>query len=714
LQNILPVHAINVPDILDKAVGQWAATVAPQGWHWNPTGSSSSATTTASTDVATSCSYSSNGRKQSCTTKTTTVTSMATSSASPSTGFSNLGAVGADKVQAAGNKGKGIKIGLIDGGIDYTRAPLGGCFGNGCKVAGGYDFVGDNFLSGSDTPEPDNDPLDQTYTHGTFVAGVIGANPNEYGLTGVAPEASLYSYRVYGPTGATADDIIMEAMIKAYTDGMDVINLSIGEISGWTINALSVLASRLVAAGVTVPASAGNSGQLGAFYSFAPASGRGVIGTGATNSTILPAHNATLSTGYGPIRYYSFKAFPTATLPLYAYTTDPGVLDDGCNPPSSTPNLGPYLLVVRDGGCSVSQKAQYAYALGNRAIFVVQSEDTEPIYQNFYLTNYATISKADGDYLLSQIAANVNTTVSFSFNPAPAYNSYSGGQLGYFSEIGPTQDMFMSTQVSAPGTNIISVMPAAYGNWSIMDGTSYAVCFASGSAALYLAANKNSSPKTVREALETATTGVILMGGTYKTLAAQGSGLFNIYNALNAGIRVSPSELLLNDTENFDGTQTIAITNTGDSQTTFTLSHVAAGTMITLNPSNNQSYTQTSADNQIPQVSNAATVRFSQSSVTLKTGHSTYVTVAITPPTGLDSTSYPVYSGWIQITGGASTVQVPYLGVAANMKNHPVLDGTDYYLGAPLPTILDSQLDVQAYNVSYSYVDTDYPSVIWR
>lgn len=59
-----------------------------------------------------------------------------------------------DKLRAKGIIGKGIKIGVIDTGIDYTHPALGGCFGPGCLVSYGYDIVGDNY-DGFNTPVPD-------------------------------------------------------------------------------------------------------------------------------------------------------------------------------------------------------------------------------------------------------------------------------------------------------------------------------------------------------------------------------------------------------------------------------------------------------------------------------------------------------------------------------------------------------------------------------
>lgn len=85
--------------------------------------------------------------------------------------------------QELGYNGSGIRIGIIDTGVDYTHpslnvpgAPPGGCFGLGCKVAYGYDFVGDDF-NGYTGQIADPDPLDQCDGHGTHVAGIVGGLP---------------------------------------------------------------------------------------------------------------------------------------------------------------------------------------------------------------------------------------------------------------------------------------------------------------------------------------------------------------------------------------------------------------------------------------------------------------------------------------------------------------------------------------------------------
>ncbi len=109
--------------------------------------------------------------------------------------FTAITMTGADIVQnELGYMGTGIKVGVIDTGIDYDHPDLGGCFGDGCRVAFGYDLVGDDYDAGSNpVPVPDDDP-DDCGGHGTHVAGIVGANGT---VIGVAPDVTLGAYRVF-------------------------------------------------------------------------------------------------------------------------------------------------------------------------------------------------------------------------------------------------------------------------------------------------------------------------------------------------------------------------------------------------------------------------------------------------------------------------------------------------------------------------------------
>ena len=91
--------------------------------------------------------------------------------------------IGAGIVHDGGNEGLGVKVAIIDSGIDYTHPDLNGNF------AGGHDFV-----------NGDTDPMDDN-GHGTHVAGSAGAEDNSSGVVGVAPQAQLYALKVLSSAG---------------------------------------------------------------------------------------------------------------------------------------------------------------------------------------------------------------------------------------------------------------------------------------------------------------------------------------------------------------------------------------------------------------------------------------------------------------------------------------------------------------------------------
>lgn len=160
---------------------------------------------------------------------------------------------------ALGHKGKGSIVGIVDSGVDYNNPALGGGFGPGFKVAGGHDFVGDAYVVGGPLV-PDEDPLD-CLGHGTHVAGIIGSIDKD--LPGVAPEATIRSYKVFGCGDGAPADAVMAAFIRAYEEGADVINASLGNAQGFADNPTALIVGRIQAGGTFVVVAAGNNGDQG-------------------------------------------------------------------------------------------------------------------------------------------------------------------------------------------------------------------------------------------------------------------------------------------------------------------------------------------------------------------------------------------------------------------------------------------------------------------
>lgn len=189
-------------------------------------------------------------------------------------------ATGVEELHAEGILGEGVKIGVVDSGVQYTHTALGGGFGPGFKVAGGWDFIGDGDWPATGAPKmPDADPMDHD-GHGTHVAGILlgaAASSSSSGWTGVAPRATMHAYKVIGRGGSTTTETIIDAFLRAYEDGMDVITASIGGRGGFADNAWAVVADRIAAEGVVVTIGAGNAGQGGPYYASSGSSGAYVL-----------------------------------------------------------------------------------------------------------------------------------------------------------------------------------------------------------------------------------------------------------------------------------------------------------------------------------------------------------------------------------------------------------------------------------------------------
>ncbi|HEU5103175.1 MAG TPA: S8 family serine peptidase, partial [Roseiflexaceae bacterium] len=199
--------------------------------------------------------------------------------------------------------GLGVKIAIIDTGIDYVHTGFGGpgtqaaydannttVLGDvpfpTAKVVAGYDFAGDDY-DGNNTPQPDPDPMDCD-GHGSHVAGIAAGNGvlasdaaftgpyNDSNLytnnnfeigPGVAPQASLVALRVFGCEGGT--ELVSQALDWAvdpngdgdFSDRVDVINMSLGSDFGYTNDPTSIAAENAVLAGTIVVSSAGNDGD---------------------------------------------------------------------------------------------------------------------------------------------------------------------------------------------------------------------------------------------------------------------------------------------------------------------------------------------------------------------------------------------------------------------------------------------------------------------
>ncbi|GGF20444.1 subtilisin E [Halobacillus andaensis] len=172
--------------------------------------------------------------------------------------------VNADDVQDSGNTGSGVKVAVLDSGIEAAHEDL--------NVAGGESFI-------SEEPDPFNDQNG----HGTHVAGTVAGVDNDLGVLGVAPETDLYAVKVLDGEGSGSYSAIAEGIEWAIDNDMDVINMSLGGSIG--SSALEQAVNNADDSGVLVVAAAGNEGSFGPFNTIGyPAKYDAAMAVGAVDS----------------------------------------------------------------------------------------------------------------------------------------------------------------------------------------------------------------------------------------------------------------------------------------------------------------------------------------------------------------------------------------------------------------------------------------------
>jgi subtilisin family serine protease len=583
--------------------------------------------------------------------------------------FTSLGMIGADVVHSElGFTGEGIKVAVMDTGIDYDHPDLGGCFGEGCRVAYGYDFVGDDF-TGDNDPVPDDDP-DDCNGHGTHVSGIVGANGE---VVGVAPDATFGAYRVFGCEGHTWADIMIAAMEMILADDMDVLNMSIGSaFFGWPQYPTAAASDRLVNQGIVVVASAGNSGTSGTYAVGSPGAGKKTIGVASYDnlSSFLPYF--TVADDDTKVSYILMEY--AAEMPTSG-TEEMVFVGQGCDDDEYLVDPdGKVALIVR-GACSFREKALKAQAAGATAAII---HNSSPGNFNGTLGSpavdfpVASISQEDGEFIRTREPVDITWTDQMDLFPHP-----NAGLLSDFSSYGPAADLSLKPDIGAPGGSIYSTLPLEQGGYGVKGGTSMAAPHVSGAVALLLEAHPNTPSQAVRRILQNSADPAVWslnpgLGALDHTFR-QGAGMLDIDDAILATTRIEPGKLSLGESEAGPYHTTLYIENKGMYDVTYDLSYESA-----------VATTGTWADDLDFWLTDEV-VDFGMDSVTVPAGGSKNVSVTIYPPTGPDQ---GLYGGYIIFTpqDEGQVYRIPYAGFVGDYQSLPVLDANPY----DLPWLLDS------------------------
>lgn len=589
--------------------------------------------------------------------------------------FTALAMTGADVVQSElGYTGAGVKVAVMDTGIDYDHPALGGCFGPGCRVAYGYDFVGDAYnadpTSAFYNPIPSPDPYpDDCNGHGTHVAGIVGANGM---VKGVAPNVTFGAYRVFGCEGSTTADIMIAAMERALADGMQVLNMSIGSAYQWPQYPTAMASTRLVNKGMVVVASIGNNGANGLYSAGAPGVGDKVIGVASYDNTMVTLGVFTISPDNYKIGYAPATGAPlpptSGTYPM-ARTGTPTTPNDACSPlPAGS--LAGKVALIRRGTCTFYTKAYNAQQAG--AIGVVLYNNTAGRFSPTVAGTPAitipvvAISDTEGVLINNRLAAgSVYMTWT---DEVGSFPNPTGGLISSFSSYGLSPDLALKPDLGAPGGSIYSTYPLEKGGYATLSGTSMSSPHVAGAVALLLEAKPHTPSQAVRGILQNSAEPKPWWGnpglGFLDNVHRQGAGMLAIDDAILATTKITPAKIAAGESEAGPYVQALTLENKGTADVTYSLSYVNA---LSTGPNTFSPSFYTSN----------ASVAFGTPTVTVPAGGYATVTVTINPATG---PAGGLYGGYIVFTpqGGGQVYRVPFAGYIGDYQAKQVLVPTTY------------------------------------
>lgn len=604
-----------------------------------------------------------------------------------------------------GLTGKGVKVGVIDSGIEKDHPAFKG------RIVSAVDIVGDDYEREGDPLSPD--PIypfpEDCLSHGTHVAGIIGGDdPKEIHdgvpFSGVAPGVQFGIYRVFGCSGGSSDEAMIRGMEQALADGMQVVNLSIGSpLYNWAQSPDAIAANRLVKRGVVVVASAGNSGRNGQYSMGGVTMGENVISVASVDNASI--EKGTIVVNNDPNMRFAFDdvaGSPPVTkgLSFELIKSDKSQLntakvkntygdDDnkyGCFEYAKDALKGKAVLISRGKpenmpqgeDCTFFVKAYNAQKAG--AVGVVFYNNQPGPIENVGVIRkggsiripLVAISDTDGAQILTLLNTqqSVNISADGVTKPFPHVNA---GRMSDFSSYGMSAELEFKPDIAAPGGSIFSSVPhhlSGETGYDIKGGTSMASPHVAGIVALLLEADPTLKAKDVRTLLMNTASLRQYSDSKDKNssdvdfVERQGAGLINIMNAYKAlkqtPVSVYPPKLSLKDSGRYPvAHKVLTLRNDSNQDLEYTIKHVPAltvgGDTYDIQPLKVYAFMKI----------NGQAVDSDVLKVTVPAGGETELNLEVTAPTG--APDYSQYGGYVQLESvKGPNLSVPYGGLTGN------------------------------------------------
>jgi subtilisin family serine protease len=531
--------------------------------------------------------------------------------------------------RATGDLGAGIKIGVVDTGVDSTNpflSPAGYSYPAGFPK-GDTSLTTPKVIVARNFPVPgatgkSKKAFDPDEPHGTHVAGIAAGDagttapagpdhPQTANLTGVAPRAWIGSYRVFNvptPLGDEGDTPeIIAAFESAVADGMNVINFSGGgpEVEPAQDAMIETVRNTALAGVVPVIAAGNDRDDYGLGTVGSPGTAPDAITVAAVSNAHVFAPALSVSGGPPTLSQVPIQPAAGTKLPGTWSTLDQTVVDAGalvgadgkpadpylCGP-ASDPNgagnalpagsLNGKIVLVNRGLCAFVVKAARAHAAGAIGMILIDNRPGEANATPLELElPSGTISDLDGATLrayLAQHGGAATIRVSAGIEEIPTNRA---GVMTSFSSAGLTDyDAALKPDISAPGLDILSSTPPATtgSTFSVFAGTSMATPHIAGAAALLVQRHPDWSVADVKSALMN--TAGPAWANTARTQEApvllEGAGLADLTQADDPRVFAAPQSLSFGRVDLTRGAQRLAqlitLTDAGGGSGTWTAS----------------------------------------------------------------------------------------------------------------------------------------------
>jgi len=516
--------------------------------------------------------------------------------------FSHLNIVNATalpNLEASDKKSqKDITVAVIDTGVDYYQVSLGGTGARNSddgttaelgtfptQRVSGIDLAGTHYDPDdpeNNIPQPDNDPLD-FLDHGTLSANIIGAEPREGIIAGLAPNVKILAIKAFGDNG-TRSDLLAEGIEYAMDpngdgstdDHADIINLSTASPFGSTRNVVSIAVDNAIAMGAVVVAAAGNNGNI-PFIIGSPSVANEAISVGSTADFVTSKLQFNFD---GNEQQFSSLSVSFTSQNAFSGELKFFSNDDGCAPlPTSFKDS---VVVFKYKECNgefmQAQHAQNAQASGVIVIRDVPSRRVAASLFNQPSITARHVSPEVGQFLIDQLTQSQQATVVHDLSD-PSNRGLISSIADFSSRGFNGGEGTFKPDVTAPGVNI------GAGDSFSETGTSFSAPIVSGLAALILQKTPTLSPEAVKALIVNATTPVRKFefdDAPFEPVSRQGAGSINAHKALTLTSFAAPGGLgfgMITATKKESIVRTFTLHNLRDERRHFEFSHTKGASL---------------------------------------------------------------------------------------------------------------------------------------